>query len=75
MRLSMYWLVATVLDATAAQGPFGRADVRVLPGLADVPAAHVKHLSRDGDRALVWVPSATGAWPRTSVCSTRGRER
>ena len=64
-------LVATVLDATAAQGPFGRADVRVLPGLADVPAAHVKHLSRDGDRALVWVPAATNLAAHIRVLDTR----
>ena len=67
----MYSLVATVLDATAAQGPFGRADVRVLPGLADVPAAHVKHLSRDGDRALVWVPAATNLAAHIRVLDTR----
>ena len=64
-------LVATVLQANAAQGPLGRADVRVLPGLSDVPAAHVKHLSRDGDRALVWVPAATGLAAHVRVLDTR----
>ena len=65
-------LTTTALDASAAQGPLGRALVRELPGLGDVRAAHVKQLSRDGSKALVWIPGDPGLVPaHVRVLDTR----